>query len=81
MNFDQGWDSPALEDGAQIYRILSWEPPGAAQVEVQADVRYTILFGDPATIAMSRLDLVIVRDIVSNIIESFAVEFISQPGP
>jgi hypothetical protein len=70
-----------FEDGAQIYRILSWEPPDAAQVEVQADVRYTILFGDPATIAMSRLDLVVVRDIVSNIIESFAAEFISQPGP
>ena len=75
----RGSDWTRLKDGAEVYRILSWEPTDA-KVEVEADLRYTILFGEPEKIALSRLDLANLRDIVSNIVEAFAPEFVGQPG-
>jgi hypothetical protein len=69
-------DITHLDDGAEIYRILSADiiDPKAI-VNVQTEVRYSITFGEREGIAASRADLLICRDVVSNIVESFAGEF------
>jgi hypothetical protein len=65
-----------LEDGAEVYRILSADVIDPSQeVKVEANLRYSILFGDPESVAASRSDLLICRDTISNIIEQFAPEF------
>jgi hypothetical protein len=68
-----------LEDGAEVYRVLEWEHTGGP-VEVHADLRYTIVFGDvDSNEATSRADLLIIRNAISNIVESFAGAFGAVP--
>jgi len=76
----RGREMTHLVDSAELYRILSMDviDPNA-EVNVQTELRYSIAFGDPETVAASRADLLICRDTVSNIIEAFAGEFVSQP--
>jgi hypothetical protein len=72
----RGRDITHLDEGAEVYRILSADiiDPDAV-VNVQTEVRYSIAFGDPEGFAASRANLLICRDLVSNIVESFAGEF------
>jgi hypothetical protein len=64
-----------LEDGAEVYRFSNAEIIDPRRpVNVEANQRFSIAFGGPE-FAASRADLLLCRDVVSNIIEDFAGEF------
>jgi hypothetical protein len=78
----RGREVTHLVDGTELYRIGSMDViDPKAQVQVETKVSYSIAFGDLGTFAASRADLLICRDVVSNIIEGFRGEFVGEPTP
>jgi len=71
----RGMDWVPFEDGAEIYR-LRLEPHAGSNVNVKAEVPYTIVFADPDSgIGVNIADLRKLRISVSNIVEDFAGDF------
>jgi hypothetical protein len=63
------------EEGAVIYR-MRLEPDASGQVNVKADIPYTITFGDPdSDLAVNDSDLRKILISISNVVESFASDF------
>lgn len=72
----RGRDITNLEDGAEVYRVLSTDiiDPNV-EVKVQTAIRWSLGFGDMTSLVASRRDFLTCRDVVSNIVESFAPDF------
>jgi hypothetical protein len=72
----KGRDWVPFEDGAEIYR-LRLEPHAGSNVNVKAEVPYTIVFADPDSgVGVSVSDLRTLRISVSNVVEEFAGDFL-----
>ena len=69
-----GRDLTRFEDGAELYRITSWDHVGG-EVTVETRPTYVVAFGDPSGFVVSRGDLVLIAAHVSKIIESFSDDF------
>jgi hypothetical protein len=67
-------DWTTFEDGAVLYSIDSIDYTGD-NVQVQANLAFTVVFGEPDGIATSRRDLIGIRDVIANVVEDFAGEF------
>lgn len=71
----KGRDWVPFEDGAEIYR-MRLVPHSGSNVDVKADVPYTVLFADPESgVAITIGDLRMLVIGVSNVVESFAEDF------
>lgn len=71
----KGRDWVPYEDGAEIYRIRL-DPHAGSDVQMNADVPFTITFGDPDTdLAVNIEDLRKIMISVSNVVESFVEDF------
>lgn len=76
-----GRDLTPFEDGAELYRVTSWDHVGG-EVKVETRPTYTVAFGDPTGLVVTRADLIRIATLVSNIVESFSADLAeSQPVP
>lgn len=66
-------DWQRIEHGAVLYRITDIETRDGSDVTMQPPSTYTIVFGEE--LAVSGADFSQMRDVVHNIVESFAPEF------